>query len=253
MNLRPLAVLGSAALLCAGLTACGGDAGQAADERTLTVYAASSLKSVFEELGREFEADHPGIRVSFSFAGSSDLAAQIEQGAPADVFASADTRNMEKIGYRGEGWKPFATNTLEIAVPPGNPAHVTRLADLAGRDVQLVTCAPEVPCGAAAATVEANARLDWRPVSEEQSVADVLGKVESGEADAGLVYVTDVEAAGDAVEGIAIPADLNAVNTYPIVTLGGSEDQVDLAAEWVDLVRGPQGRTVLAAAGFGPA
>lgn len=239
-----------AVLLAAGLTACG-STDETDETTTLTVYAASSLRVVFEELGKEFESTHPGVEVRFNFAGSSDLAAQIAQGAPADVFASADERSMEKAGPMAEGWKPFATNTLAIAVPPDNPARIGGLEDLAGAGVQLVTCAPQVPCGAAAATVERNAGLDLKPVSEEPSVADVLGKVVSGEADAGLVYVTDVTAAGDRIESIEIPARVNATNLYPIVTLGGSESQVDLAAEWVDLVLGPEGRAALAAAGFG--
>lgn len=251
MNLRPVAVLGGAVLLCAGLAACGGDAEPAAEERILTVYAASSLRVVFEELGEEFESTRPGLEVRFNFAGSSDLAAQIRQGAPADVFASADERSMEMAGPMAEGWRPFATNTLAIAVPTDNPAGIDGLEDLTSEGVQLVTCSPEVPCGAAAATVERNAGLDWKPVSEEPSVADVLGKVASGEADAGLVYVTDVAAAGDRVASIEIPARVNATNSYPIVTLGGSEFQVDLAAEWVDLVLGAEGRARLGAAGFG--
>jgi molybdate transport system substrate-binding protein len=217
---------------------------------SVTVFAAASLKQTFTEIGAEFEKAHPRVEVTFNFAGSSDLVAQLQQGAPADVFASADTKNMEKLGAEAVAPKAFATNTLEIAVPNGNPAHVQGLADLARQDVQLVTCAPEVPCGAAAATVETNAELDWKPVSEEQSVADVLGKVESGEADAGLVYVTDVEAAGDRVVGIEIPATVNAVNTYPIAAVKGSKHG-DLAAAWVRLVTGADGQKALAAAGFG--
>jgi molybdate transport system substrate-binding protein len=253
MRIRSLGAMATAAVLCQGLVACG-DTEKADETTTLTVYAASSLKSVFEQLGREFEADHQGVKMGFSFAGSSDLVAQIQQGAPADVFASADLKNMAKLdGTDGPGTvdtQVFATNTLEIAVPRGNPGHVQSLADLAKKGVQLVTCAPEVPCGAAAATVEGNARLDWKPVSEEQSVADVLGKVASGEADAGLVYVTDVRAAGDKVEGIVIPARVNATNTYPIAGIDGGK-HASLATEWIDLVTGAEGRKVLAAAGFG--
>jgi molybdate transport system substrate-binding protein len=248
MNLRPLAALAATTLLASGLAACGGTT--ASGDTTLTVYAASSLKAVFEQLGTEFEAKHPGVHVAFSFAGSSDLVAQVQQGAPADVFASADTKNMAKLGSTALSPVDFATNTLEIAVPPVNPAHVASLTDLARQDVQLVTCAPEVPCGAAAATVEANAQVHWKPVSEEQSVADVLGKVESGEADAGLVYVTDVQAAGAKVEGIAIPAKVNPVNTYPIAGLDSGKHP-QLAQQWIDLVTGAEGRKVLAAAGFG--
>ncbi|MDO7868511.1 molybdate ABC transporter substrate-binding protein [Nocardioides jiangxiensis] len=251
MTTRFLTAVAAVVVLASSLAACGGDATEG-PSTTLTVYAASSLKSVFEQLGTEFQADHRDVTVSFNFAGSSDLVAQIQQGAPADVFASADTANMGKLGDEALAPADFATNTLEIAVPADNPAHVATLADLARQGVQLVTCAPEVPCGAAAAAVEANARLDWKPVSEEQSVADVLGKVESGDADAGLVYVTDVRAAGDQVAGIAIPASVNAVNTYPIAALAGSE-HADLAAAWVALVTGAEGQKALAAAGFGKA
>jgi molybdate transport system substrate-binding protein len=219
---------------------------------TLTVYAAASLKKTFTTLGEQFEATHPGTTVTFNFAGSSDLVAQLQQGAPADVFASADTRNMDKATADGlVSGQPvdFATNTLQIAVPPDNPAGVTSLADLAEEGVTVVLCAPEVPCGAASTRVEAAARLAIEPVSEEQSVTDVLGKVTSGEADAGLVYVTDVKAAGDAVRGIAFPESSAAVNTYPIAVLQDSRNAA-LAADFVELVGGPQGRAVLAAAGF---
>ena len=249
MNLRPMTAIAATTLLAGSLAACGSDT-KKDESTTLTVYAASSLKTVFEQLATEFEADHKGVKLSFNFAGSSDLVAQIQQGAPADVFASADTKNMQKLIGTALAPAAFATNTLEIAVPTDNPAHVRTLADLTTKGVQLVTCAPEVPCGAAAATVETNAKLDWKPVSEEQSVADVLGKVEAGDADAGLVYVTDVKAAGDKVVGIEIPGKVNAVNTYPIAALDGSKN-ADLAAAWVALVTGAEGQKVLAAAGFG--
>ncbi|GGO90777.1 molybdate-binding protein [Nocardioides phosphati] len=255
MSLRRLAAATVVALLGSGLAACSDPSVPAVDDshpKRLTVYAASSLKPAFDQLGSTFEDAHPGTLVDFNYAGSSDLVAQIEQGAPADVFASADTKNMEKLGAAAVDPADFATNTLEIAVPPDNPAHVTRLDDLARPGVQLVTCAPQVPCGAAAALVEAGAKLDWKPVSEEQSVADVLGKVESGEADAGLVYVTDVKAAGDKVEGIEIPAAVNATNTYPIASLEGAKD-ADLAAAWVAYVTGPAGQRVLREYGFGRA
>lgn len=244
--MKRLAGLLAASLLAGGLAACG----DAKDDTTLTVYAASSLKTVFDQLGAEFEAQHPGVHVSFSFAGSSDLVAQIQQGAPADVFASADTKNMEKLGPAALDPVDFATNTLEIAVPPDNPAHVTRLDDLARRGVQLVTCAPQVPCGAAAASLLNAAELPDRPVSQEQSVADVLGKVEAGEADAGLVYVTDVLAAGDRVRGIRVPSAVNPTTTYEIAALAEAP-HAGLAGQWVDYVTGATGRKALAAAGFG--
>ncbi|GAB3605620.1 molybdate ABC transporter substrate-binding protein [Conyzicola nivalis] len=220
---------------------------------TITVFAAASLTGTFTELASAFEAEHPGTEVELAFAGSSDLATQIAEGAPADVFASADTRNMAKVtdaALNAGDPVDFATNSLEIAVPPGNPAGIAGFADLAGPDVKVVVCAPAVPCGAATVAVATAAGVELAPVSEESSVTDVLGKVTSGEADAGLVYVTDVLAAGDAVEGIGFDEAGEAVNTYPIVTLGDSVEP-DLARAFVDFVTGAAGRTVLAAAGFG--
>jgi molybdate transport system substrate-binding protein len=144
----------------------------------------------------------------------------------------------------------FATNTLQIAVPPDNPAGITGLQDLARPGVRLVVCAPEVPCGAAAQQLAAAAGVELQPVSEEQAVTDVLGKVRAGEADAGLVYVTDVLAAGDEVRGIDVPQAATVVNAYPVAPVTGS-DQADLAKEFVELVVGPAGQDVLADHGFG--
>ncbi|MEL7977100.1 molybdate ABC transporter substrate-binding protein [Isoptericola sp. F-RaC21] len=244
---------GVVALGIAALAGCGSaSAGDGADDATLTVFAAASLKDSFEDLAAQFEAAHDGVDVQLSFAGSSDLVAQIQQGAPADVFASADTANMDKLVADDLVGDPrdFATNTLEIAVPPGNPAGVETLADLADPDVKLVLCAPEVPCGAASAKVAETAGLDLRPVSEEQSVTDVLGKVTAGEADAGLVYLTDVAAAGDDVEGVEFPESAEAVNTYPIAPVVGAA-QADLAQEFIELVLSDDGRQALAGYGFG--
>ncbi|MGC4152379.1 MAG: molybdate ABC transporter substrate-binding protein [Propionicimonas sp.] len=218
---------------------------------TLNVFAAASLTGTFTELGKTFEADHPGVTVSFNFAGSSDLVAQIQQGAPADVFASADEKNMTKATddklIAGEP-AIFATNVLTIAVPPDNPAKIATLADLAKDGVQLVICAPEVPCGAATVKVAEAANLTLKPVSEEANVKDVLAKVKTS-ADAGLVYATDV-AADDAVLGIDFPESAGAVNRYPIGAVANSAN-ADLAAEFVALVTGATGQQVLADAGFG--
>jgi molybdate transport system substrate-binding protein len=245
----------TALLAIAATTACSSEpASSTTPERTtITVFAAASLKGSFTEIGRRFEAENEGVAVEFNFAGSSDLVAQIQQGAPADVFASADTTNMDKATADDlvDGTPTsFATNTLEIATPPDNPAEVDALDDLAGSDVKVVLCAPEVPCGAAAAGVEQAAGVDIQPVSEEQSVTDVLGKVVSGEADAGLVYVTDVLAAGDTVLGVPFPEAADVVNTYPISPLAGSE-HLDVAQDFADFVTGATGQAVLAAAGFG--
>jgi molybdate transport system substrate-binding protein len=249
--MRRTALLAAAFLLAPALAACGRDD----EDTTLNVYAAASLTATFEEVAEVFEQEHDGVDVELNFSGSSDLVTSIQEGADADVFASADLPNMDKITTDGlEAGDPvdFATNTLQIVVPPGNPAGVTGFADLAGADVKLVVCAPEVPCGAATQKVSENTGITLSPVSEEQSVTDVLGKVTSGEADAGLVYVTDVIAAGDAVEGIEFPEAAEVVNTYPIVVLADSEEG-DLAQEFVDLVLGEAGQGVLGDAGFAPA
>ena len=248
-------LLRSAAVAAAiTLTAVSCGSGGTADPTTVQVFAAASLQEPFEELGEQFEAEHEDVAVEFTFAGSSTLVEQIQQGAPADLFASADETNMDKLTGAGlEAADPvdFASNTLMIAVPAGNPAGITDLASLTG-EVHLVVCAPEVPCGAATETVEEAADLEFEPVSEEQSVTDVLNKVTSGEADAGLVYVTDVAKAGDAVEGIEFPESQEAVNTYPITTVDGSANP-ELGQEFVDLVTGEEGQQVLAEHGFGGA
>jgi molybdate transport system substrate-binding protein len=228
------------------------DAQPDAATRTLTVFAAASLKNAFTEVGGTFEGSHPGTSVTFSFAGSADLVSQLQAGAPADVFASADTTNMDKAQadrlLLGDP-VPFASNTLQIAVPPDNPAGISSLADLGRAGVKLVTCAPGVPCGAATQRVARAAGVTLRPVSEETSVTDVLNKVQSGEADAGLVYVTDVTGAQGKVRGVAFPESAKAVNHYPIAVLAAGKQQ-DLAREFVELVTGPQGQRVLSAAGF---
>lgn len=251
MRLLPALVLASLAPL---LVACGGgDDSGAGGDRTLYVYAAASLTATFEQLADDFEAQNDGVEVELVLGGSSDLVSQIQNGAEADVFAAADTANMSKLaesGDQGDEPQDFATNTLEIATPPDNPAGVATLQDLAGPDVDLVLCAPEVPCGAAAQGVAEAAGLAFEPVSEEQSVTDVLGKITSGQADAGLVYVTDVLAAGDEVEGIAFPESSSVVNTYPVVSLADS-DEAELAAAFVDLVLSEEGQQVLSDAGFG--
>ena len=257
MTPRRLALAISAALLATTAAGCGGDDSQGSDgdTTTLTVLAASSLTKAFEEIGAEFEKQHDGVKVTFSFGGSSDLVAQIQQGAPADVFASADTANMDKLtgdDLQAAAPQNFATNTLEIAVPPDNPAGIGSFSDLAKDGINVVVCAPEVPCGAATAKVEEATGVEIQPVSEEQSVTDVLAKVTSGEADAGVVYVTDVLAAGDKVEGIEFPESSEAVNTYPIVALKDSENGA-IAQDFVDLVLSDAGQSVLQDAGFAPA
>lgn len=230
-----------------------GDAGLT----TLTVLAAASLRDVFTELETTFEEQHPDVEVVLSFAGSSDLADQIAAGAPADVFASADERTMARVVEAGDAADPqvFATNTLALVTPPDDPAGVTTFADLAREDVAVVVCAPEVPCGAATDTVAQAAGVRIHRVSEEGSVTDVLAKVTAGEADAGLVYVTDARLAGDDVavvdgDDATRTALAAATNRYPVAVLTGSAHP-DVAAAWVDLVTGADGRAALERAGFG--
>ena len=193
--------------------------------------------------------------MTFNCAGSSDLVTQLTGGAPADVFASADIANMTKATTANlVAGTPvnFASNILTIVTPPGNPSGLAGFADLAKPGLNVVVCAPQVPCGAAAATVETNTGVTLTPVSEENSVTDVLGKVTSGQVDAGLVYVTDAKNAGDKVTEVTFPEAAVVVNVYPIATLTAAT-QAALATKFVDLVVGPEGQQVLAAAGFTPA
>ncbi|MCI2240491.1 molybdate ABC transporter substrate-binding protein [Paenibacillus sp. TRM 82003] len=239
------------ALLAGLIAGCG--AAAAPDGDTLTVFAAASLQEVFTEVAEDFERDHPGVDVALSSAGSADLATQVLEGAPADVFASADEATMARVAGAGlVAGEPevFATNVLTVATPAGNPAGVTSLADLARPGLAVVVCAPQVPCGAAARRVQEAAGVALTPVSEESSVTDVLGKVTTGQADAGLVYATDVARAGDAVTAVPLPEAAGAVNTCPVAALRDAADPA-LAAEFVEAVTGEAGRAALAAAGFG--
>ncbi|MBS9374578.1 molybdate ABC transporter substrate-binding protein [Rhodococcus sp. B50] len=246
MKRRALAALAGAA----ALTSCGTGGG---GSDVLTVYAAASLRAPFTEIAERFEETKPGVTVEFSFAGSSDLETQLEQGAPADVFASADTRTMDaavEAGLVTGEPIPFATNTLTIVTEPGNPENITSFADLAGEDVSVVVCAPQVPCGAATTRLEEAAGADLEPVSEESSVSDVLGKVTSGQADAGLVYLTDAMSAGDTVTVVSVPEAAEIINVYPIASLSDSRNSTR-ADEFVRFVTDADGRAVLADAGFG--
>jgi len=224
-------------------------------EQKLTVFAAASLKKAFTEIGEEFKTDNPGSDVEFSFAGSADLVTQLTQGAPADVFASADAKNMGKVEKAGLLAGPavnFASNTLTIVVAPDNPKKITSFQDLTQPDLSVVVCAPQVPCGSATQKVEQAMGVALNPVSEESQVTDVLNKVLTGQADAGVVYVTDARSAGDAVSTVAFPASGAAVNTYPIAVLAGAHEP-ELARRFVDLVIGDAGQKILSAAGFAKA
>jgi molybdate transport system substrate-binding protein len=237
------------ALIALVLLAGCGQAG-APPQRSLTVLAASSLTESFEELGNRFTAEHPDVRVQFDYQGSSTLAEQIKQGRQADVFASADTKNMDKVRDLVGTPETFATNRLTIVVPPGNPAGITSLADLAAPGRTVVVCAPQVPCGAATQEVTRISGTQLKPVSEEDDVKSVLQKVVAGEADAGLVYVTDAQAAGEQVQEVDFPESQQVINTYPIATIKAAP-QPQLAAEFMAFARGPVGREILAKHGFG--
>lgn len=248
---------GTVGLAGALLTAGCAHTGSARSETTgvagpLTVLAAASLTESFGTLGREFEAAHPGVRVTLSFGASTTLAAQITQGAPADVFAPAAPEPMETVRKAGEiagDTRTFARNVLAIAVPPGNPGHVTGVADLARPGLRLALCAPQVPCGAAADTVLRAAGVAAHPVTLAKDVKLVLSLVKLGEVDAGLVYRTDVRSAAGTVVGVDIPDATVAVNDYPIGVVSHAPNPV-AARAFVDLVLSRTGRTVLRDAGF---
>jgi molybdate transport system substrate-binding protein len=218
---------------------------------TINVFAAASLQEAFTTLGKQFEAAHPGTKVVFNFGPSSGLATQINQGAPADVFASASTKNMDRVVKAAAATSPtnFASNVMEIAVPPSNPAHVTQLSDLAKPAVKVALCQKAVPCGVTAVKVFKNAKITVTPVTEEVDVKSVLAKVTLGEVDAGVVYITDVRAAGAKVKGIVIPAGVNASNLYPIATLTKAPNKATAAA-FTDYVLSADGASVLTACGF---
>lgn len=219
----------------------------------LTVFAAASLTESFTTLGEAFTTANPGLTVAFNFAGSSALATQINEGAPADLFAAASPTTMQTVvdagGAAGEP-EVFVTNTLEIAVPPGNPAGITGLADFANADLTIALCAAEVPCGSAAEKVFAAAGLTPAPDTLEQDVKAALSKVELGEVDAALVYRTDVISSGDGVEGIEFPESSDAVNDYPISVLTEAPN-AEAAQAFLDYVLSDEGQQVLTDAGFG--
>jgi molybdate transport system substrate-binding protein len=223
----------------------------AAQTGTITVFAAASLKETFTQLGQQFGAAHPGDTVKFSFGASSALAEQINSGAPADVFASAATKNMDQVVSAGNASNPqnFAENVMEVAVPPSSPAKVTSVNDLAKSSVKTALCQPQVPCGVVAAEVFKNAKITVKPVTLQPDVKSVLTQVELGNVDAGVVYVTDVQAAGSKVKGVTIPAAVNASTLYPIAALTHSQEP-SVARAFVAYVLSPAGEQVLKAAGF---
>lgn len=237
-------------LAAVALVALAGCTDRSADG-DLTVFAAASLTDAFEEIGAAFEAERDGVEVTFAFGASSSLREQILGGAPADVFASAAPGPIDALVDEGlvEDPVPFARNSLAIAVPAGGPGRVASLADLADPSLLVGLCAEEVPCGALARQVIDDAGIEVRPDTEEVDVRALLGKVVAGELDAGLVYVTDIQAAGRDVEGIDLGSD--ATTEYPVAVVRGDPDDVALARGFVRFVRGPVGRRILADAGFG--
>ncbi|MFK4106125.1 molybdate ABC transporter substrate-binding protein [Streptomyces sp. NPDC019531] len=261
---RPVqvAALGAAALLA--LSACSSSddsdsakSGSSASASTkisgdITVFAAASLKESFTTLGKDFEKAHPGTKVTFSFGGSDSLAASITGGAPADVFASASPKTMKIVtDAKDNATAPatFVRNQLEIATLPGNPDKVASLKDLTDKDLKVVLCDKTVPCGAAAEKALTASKLKLTPVSYEEDVKSALNKVVLKEADAAVVYKTDVKAAGDKVEGVEFPESADAINDYPIALLKESKN-TGTAKAFMALVQSAEGQRVLTAAGF---
>jgi molybdate transport system substrate-binding protein len=259
--LRLLAVVSAPALVFA---ACGDDdddaagasttetpAGESALEGDITVFAAASLTDAFTELGTTFESENPDASVEFNFGASSALREQILAGAPADVFASANPSNMDQVvdGGAASGPEDFVTNLLEIAVPAGNEAGVTGLDDFADPDLLVGLCAEEVPCGEFGREALANAGITPSIDTNEPDVRSLLTKIEAGDLDAGIVYVTDVMAAGDAVEGVDIPADENVIATYPIAALTDAAN-AEVAGAFVDFALSNEGQEILQSYGF---
>jgi molybdate transport system substrate-binding protein len=263
MKLRVLRLLAVVSVPALVFAACGDDddddAGsttteapaQGSAEGDITVFAAASLTDAFTELGTTFESENPDASVKFNVGASSALREQILAGAPADVFASANTSNMDQVVDGGAAAEPqnFVTNLLEIAVPAGNEAGVSGLGDFANPDLLIGLCAEEVPCGEFGREALANAGVTPSIDTDEPDVRSLLTKVEAGDLDAGIVYVTDVMAAGDAVEGIEIPSDENVVATYPIAALSDAANP-DTADAFVEFVLSDEGQEILRSYGF---
>jgi molybdate transport system substrate-binding protein len=231
-----------------------GSSGSGKLSGTLVVFAATSLTDAFDKIGAQFEKAHPGVTVKFNYNGSSSLATSINQGAPADVFASASPTNMKTVTDAGDAVgtpQIFTRNTGEIMVESGNPQKINSVKDLANPKVKVVVCAPEVPCGALAQDIFKNAGVTVKPVSEETNVGGVVTKVTLGEADAGIVYVTDVKENESKAEGVPIPASQNDVTEYPIVEVKGAPN-ASAAKSFMSYVLGPDGQQVLASFGFMP-
>lgn len=219
---------------------------------TLRIFAAASLTESFAELVAKFQEQHPGVKIApVNFDGSATLATQINEGAPADIFASADSPNMQAVASEIDGdTEFFASNVMEIAVSPGNPSGIRSIRDLEDPKLQVVVCASAVPCGALALKIFGLAGVTVKPVSEEQNVRAVLAKVEAREADAGLVYATDVASTKGSVEGVAISIADQVRNKYPIATMKGADP---IAKKFVEFVLSNEGQAILKKYGFGSA
>jgi molybdate transport system substrate-binding protein len=252
----PIALLASVAAgsMTAGSTSTAPTSSTPGVSGDITVFAAASLTESFTEIGEAFTAASPDATATFSFDASSALVQQITEGAPADVFASADTANMDKLtDAELNGTEPvvFGTNLLTIIVAPGNPLGITGVEDLADPDIKVVVCAPEVPCGNYANRIFEAGGVELTPVSFEQNVRGVTTKVTEGEADAGIVYVTDVTAAGEDADMVEIPEDINVVAEYPIAAVATSE-HADVGQAFIEFVLGDEAQAILAEHGFGP-
>lgn len=237
----------------ASLAGCAGTSPGGSTSRAVTVAAAASLTDVLEAERVAFVSAHPGVRVRLTFGSSSTLAAQIIGGAPVDVFASADQPNMKKVadaGLLAASAVPFATNSLQIVVRKGNPSAITSVADLTRPGLVYVTCAEDVPIGRYAMQVLRSAGVNPTPRSLEPDVRGIVAKVAAGEADAGIVYATDVRAAGDSVTGVDIPTTVNVTASYPVAMLRDASD-ADAARAWIDFLLSPEGRAILEQFGFG--
>lgn len=243
----------AAAALVLSLTACGSPGTSAGgsspgEARTVTVLAAASLTDVFTLIAADYEAANPGVDVEPSFAASSTIVQQVNEGAPADVVALAGQSSLEPLADEHRVGEPvvFTTNALELAVPADNPAGITSIHDLTQDGLRLVVCQPEVPCGIAAQTLFEQLGIDPRVASFEPDVRAALSKVRLGEADVAVVYRTDVAAAGDGVLGVQIPSADNVVSSYPILAVSDSA----LGGAFVDHVLSASGQQRLADAGF---
>src|SRR5262245_10677375 len=263
MKFRAMRFLALVCMPALMFAACGGDddddssstteapAEESGVEGDITVFAAASLTDAFDEVGAAFEEANPDASIEFNYGASSALREQILAGAPADVFASANTSNMDQVVEGGAASDPedFVTNQLQIVVPAGNPADVTGLDDFANADLLIGLCAEEVPCGQFGREALAKAQVTPSIDTNEPDVRALLTKVEAGELDAGIVYITDVRAAGDAVEGIDIPAEENVTATYPIAALSAAGN-AEVAAAFVEFVLSDEGQEILESYGF---